>query len=139
MVPEYCLTPKLLLLINWLTLILKSFGPFHVPIGQGCGAVTVTTAVAVLLGSATLVALILYVPGVVLLKVTVEVVASEATPLTVQVTAVLLAPITVAVKSTVPFVDMLADVGLMDTPAGVTVTAAVSLLAGSATLVAVMW
>lgn len=115
----------------------------HVPIGNlvvGSGAVTVTAAVALLVVSATLVALTWYVPAVegAVYKPD-EAMEPPPASITVQVTAVLLAPVTVAVKVVLPPVNTVVDAGSMDMPAGVTVTAAVAFLVGSATLVAVTW
>ncbi len=100
------------------------------------GALTVTVAEADLVGSATLVAVTVYVPGVpgAVYKPELDTVPLVAN----HVTAVFVEPVTVAVNCWVPLVKIVDAVGLSDIATGtVTVTLADANLVGSATLVAV--
>jgi hypothetical protein len=102
------------------------------------GTVTVTVALADLVGSATLVAVTTNDPAAA--GAVYKPAALTVPPVADQVTAVLALPVTVAVNCCVAFVRIEAVVGLIATAttgAAVTVTVALADLVGSATLVAV--
>src|SRR6266540_1385266 len=106
-------------------------------------AVTVTAALAVLVESASLVAVTVCVPAVAgaVYSPPVEMVPTvglpPVTPSTDHCTPVLVVPVTVAVNCAVVFTGTAAEVGLMLTAMAVTVTVALAVLVGSALLVAV--
>ncbi len=104
-------------------------------IDTATGGATVTLAVADLVGSATLVAVTPYVPGV--LGAVNRPLLDTVPPVEDQVTDVFAEPVTVALNCCVALVMIEAEVGVMDTATGMlTVTVADADLVGSATLVA---